>query len=72
MTEREIMKLVDDLVGSRPTNAVVILEALSDAAGNTEEHIRTDWQDPHTGKPWGVFAYKCDQLAAWASGKLPI
>jgi hypothetical protein len=56
MTRKEIMKLVDDEVGSRPEAVRHFLDGLFEACVETSSHAEENWQDKGLARAWNRVA----------------
>lgn len=62
---------IDRCVGSKPECIVEVLDAASEAAGETAEHLRSNWQDHRSGKAWDRIARIIDGCASKVKRELP-
>jgi hypothetical protein len=52
MNTKELKRLIDNEIGSRPEAIEDILEAVSESIYKTAEHLRYNWQDEKAAKAW--------------------
>jgi hypothetical protein len=52
MNTKELKRLIDNEIGSRPEAIEDILEAVSESIYKTAEHLRGNWQDEKAARAW--------------------
>lgn len=61
MTQEELQAL-EELIDANTLNAVI--EALGEICHEKAEHIRTNWQDKVTARPWDIMGRKLHTISA--------
>lgn len=72
MTKNQIVRLVDDEIGSRPEAAIDFLYAVAVALGLTAQHLAENWQDRAMAKAWDKCREKVETAMHYVDENAPI
>lgn len=62
---------IDNCIGSKPECVVEVLDAAAKAAGETADHLRSNWQDKSSAKAWDRIANEIYNTSRKVKKELP-